>query len=994
MEISGCLTGTRILTTGGDTPIETLVAGELVVTKTGRILPIESIRRARFDIQYSAPTNFPVRVLRGALADSIPGRDVLLGPDQRVMVGAIAMPVWRLINGATIVRQTAADTIAYFEIVLEGEDVLLADGIPILSAGSTDVRPLYVGGITGGDLRPVEPAGAWRSSLASSAPEKDVPGSDVIREHARIMTRATALGFNQTTDPRVCLISRDTVLFPRNHDLCRYEFDVPPGIRSIRVVSRRFVPGHLNLTTMDHRELGVALSQICLQGSTFTIDVPLDDPDHAGLHAVQSRDSTIWRWTDGDATLRLPRVDLPASLVLTIPFAGAYWVPPHSAGLPAAVIKGRIILVSGEPDTPGHVYRVEYLAEAASDLDLTVTVLRVDEVMGRLSDFAHADAVVFWRTRYGPEMQNAIATARTGQAFILFDLDDLMTDPRLVRYDTIDGIRTVEHDLNAVRDHYASIYDALNAADAGCCTTDELAIHMRRKERVVYVLPNGFNAGAHRRSRLAARRRIMEGSDGLIRIGYAGGTKTHQRDFATAVPAISRILQEVPESRLVLFRHPTWGPMLDLSEYPKLERRAHQVEWRNVVPIDELPAEIARFDINLAPVEVDNLFCEAKSELKFFEAALVNVCTVASATGPFRRAIRHGETGFLAACPDEWYEHLTQLVGDPVLRHQVARAAYLDVLWTYGPERRAELLASILAQGRPGRDAARAFELELHRSAAPRPALPQLPLHTVAYATDNMKTADVTVVIPVYNYVQYIQEALESARAQAVDLLDLVVVDDCSTDDSLVVTLDWVKRRGERFNRVLVLHNTVNAGLGASRNLGIASAETTFVLPLDADNRLLPHCVPRCLSIIQSSRASFVYPHIRQFGNAVNLLSGASFSAMRLAAGNFIDAMAIIAKSAWAAVGGFSHTRTGWEDYDFWCRLVERGHWGVGAGEELAEYRVHAQSMLRTMTELPDNKPEVVRLAQANHPWLTIRQILEVEDRIAKLTAVQDLGAV
>jgi glycosyltransferase involved in cell wall biosynthesis len=85
-----------------------------------------------------------------------------------------------------------------------------------------------------------------------------------------------------------------------------------------------------------------------------------------------------------------------------------------------------------------------------------------------------------------------------------------------------------------------------------------------------------------------------------------------------------------------------------------------QIEWREFVPLDQLPNEIAQFDVNLAPLEVGNPFCEAKSELKYFEAALAGVPTIASPTGPYRRAIRHGETGFLVppANPDALAEKI------------------------------------------------------------------------------------------------------------------------------------------------------------------------------------------------------------------------------------------------------------------------------------------------------------------------------------------------
>src|SRR5262249_46403433 len=97
------------------------------------------------------------------------------------------------------------------------------------------------------------------------------------------------------------------------------------------------------------------------------------------------------------------------------------------------------------------------------------------------------------------------------------------------------------------------------------------------------------------------------------------------------------------------------------------------------------PAEIARTAINLAPLEVGNAFCEAKSELKYFEAASVRVPTIASPTEPFAAAITHGVNGFLANRTEEWYHCLTRLVTDGQHRVEMGNNALSHVLATYTP---------------------------------------------------------------------------------------------------------------------------------------------------------------------------------------------------------------------------------------------------------------------------------------------------------------------
>ncbi len=638
----------------------------------------------------------------------------------------------------------------------------------------------------------------------------------------------------------------------------------------------------------------------------------------------------------------------------------------------AAGQQRRLAFLSGEPDTPGHLYRVERPAEAARALGATVLVLRLEDVEAKLDEIAASDLLLIWRAAWDQNVATAIASARAGAVRIVFDLDDLMIEPDLAREDIIDGIRSQSLAAADVRGHYERMRTTMLAADFCLASTDELATHIRRHAKPTLVLPNGFDAPTLAAARLAVRAQRAGPADSFLRIGYAAGSRTHQRDFSHAAEAVAGILRRRAECRLVLFRAPGGRDALDLHEFPSFAGIEDRVEWRDIVPVQQLPAELVRFDVNIVPLEQHNPFCEAKSELKFFEAALVEVPTVASATGPLRRAIEPGRTGYLASTPEAWHAALAALLDDPEARRRVGRAAYLDVLWRHGPERRAEWFAAVLDQVQGGRAAARAFELELHRAAAARP-VPVVPDGETLFLSDALGGAEVCVIVPLYNYAHHIEEALESVRQQTLAALDLVVVDDCSTDDGLAVVLAWAERHQARFNRVEVRQNAKNMGLGLTRNAGFAAAETPFVLPLDADNRLRPRACERLLAEAKSSGAAFVYPVIREFGESTGRLGTLPYAPARLIGVPYIDAMALVRVAAWAGAGGYCATRLGWEDYDFWCRLAERGmHGSRVAGEPLAEYRVHAASMLRSVTETPKAKPRVLAEMARRHPWLSL----------------------
>jgi SAM-dependent methyltransferase len=561
----------------------------------------------------------------------------------------------------------------------------------------------------------------------------------------------------------------------------------------------------------------------------------------------------------------------------------------------------------------------------------------------------------------------AVELARGNNARVVFDVDDLMFRPDVANTEIIDGIRSQCMSEEMVAQGFSLVRHTLAHADHATAPTETLAHELRCAFKPASVIPNGFDRHTLALARTLCHAQRKAGDDGWLRIGYASGSLTHQRDLAVASGAIADVLLAHPRVRLVLFEH-----AIDIAEFPELAPFTDRIEWRPLVPVRELPKEYARFDISIAPLEVGNVFCEAKSELKFFEPVLCGVVTVASPTRPFREAIRHGETGFLAAGPDEWRKYLEMLITDPDLRRRVAEAALADVLVRYGPERRIvlvnRLLTRLLAPPPVAGEVTRTSLLE------PQPAAKGIDTteSDIVYASPRRGISRVAVVVPLYNYAQYVREALDSVAAQTVRELDVIVVDDCSTDNSLNVAKTWLIANQHKFNHVALLQNKRNAKLSRTRNSGICYADAELVLPLDADNQLLPSCVERCIALLDETNAALAYPTIEMFGDRAGLITEHDWDAARLQCGNYIDAMAMFRKACWLTVGGYSPIEHGWEDYDLWCKFVEAGFWAVRVPEVTARYRVHGQSMLHTVTEVPENRERTVDDLTHRHPWLDI----------------------
>jgi len=693
------------------------------------------------------------------------------------------------------------------------------------------------------------------------------------------------------------------------------------------------------------------------------------------------------------------------------------WDGRNADGTP----RPHIVFISGEPDTPGHTYRVERPAQAAAELGWTVDIVPVLDLEPEWwrRRAPHPAVVVIWRARHSALLERAVTAWRQRGSRILCDLDDHMVDPAIARPEIIDAIRSLGLSAARVAEHYAAIRRTLDLADACLVPTAPLAAAVEACGVRALVLPNGFDRETYRASREAVLRRAAEAaeSDGLVRIGYAAGSRTHQRDFAAVAPALARVLRAHPECRLVLFREPRRrAPLVDVGECPALAGLRDQIEWRPFVPLGRLPEELARFDINLAPVEVGNVFCEAKSELKYFEAALVGVPTIAAPTEPFRTAITSGHTGFLAADTAAWHDCLEQLVTDTDLRRRMGQAALHDVLHRYGPEARSARLDEMLAEVRGVRPArsspppaswfAAERSVEIRQTRAPdrqaalaqvlgdllpavpvaagaphitagverpsAPRLPDVPRTRIVRRQAGTRLAQVAVVVPLFNYADLVTEALASVAGQSLDSLELVVVDDCSTDGSLAVADAWLARHGGRFAATTLLQTVGNQGLAPARNAGFAAAEAAFIFPLDADNTLEPRCLWLLLEKLLTTSAAAAHPTLQHFGSSFKCVPAQPWSPERLRRGNYIDAMALIRKSVWAAVGGYTKGDfTGWEDYDLWCRFVEHGFWSEAVPEAVAGYRVHRGSMLKSTTEPALDR--VVAAIRREHPWLTVR---------------------
>jgi glycosyltransferase involved in cell wall biosynthesis len=345
----------------------------------------------------------------------------------------------------------------------------------------------------------------------------------------------------------------------------------------------------------------------------------------------------------------------------------------------------RILFVSGIQGAPLR-YRAHLPAEA---LRLTGAHCDVrhyrDPELPRLAD--EADAVVLYRVPATTAIIDLVerVRARTRPIPILFDVDDLIFDPTLEGevhgLDGLDG-----HELSMWWRGVSRYRTTMELADLYVGSTQALCDHAARTTGMpVRRFRNGVGRSL---AQLSDRALSSPRAPGPLRIGYFSGTTTHDADWAHIEPAVAQVMEAYPDLELWLVGHLTTTGVLDAAA-PRIKRLP-------MLPWHELPRRLRDVDVNLAPLVPDSVFNEAKSAIKWLEAALVCTPTIATPTATFREVIEPGRTGMLAASVEEWKDALVVLLDDEAHRVRIGTQARREALLTLSPHRQAAEYRTIL----------------------------------------------------------------------------------------------------------------------------------------------------------------------------------------------------------------------------------------------------------------------------------------------------------
>ena len=237
----------------------------------------------------------------------------------------------------------------------------------------------------------------------------------------------------------------------------------------------------------------------------------------------------------------------------------------------------------------------------------------------------------------------------------------------------------------------------------------------------------------------------------------------------------------------------------------------------------------------------------------------------------------------------------------------------------------------------------------------------------VRLGRDPLPERTVGIVVPCYRHGIFLDACIASVKAQTLSPAAIVVVDDGSSDPETVEAL----ARLDDDPDVTVLRQPENAGPSAARNRGIEQLDTSYVLPIDADDQLIPDALERMVAQLETApeEVGFVYPSWRHIGNQSGEVHPPAYNPWLLMMGNYCAAPALFDRRLFAEHGLRypEEIVVGHEDWDLILQLVERGVEGVPAGEPTFLYRRQGFSRVNAVDYGPD---AFERTIERRHPHL------------------------
>lgn len=332
-------------------------------------------------------------------------------------------------------------------------------------------------------------------------------------------------------------------------------------------------------------------------------------------------------------------------------------------------------------------YRVEQKREICGHLGIPFDDIDLQDVREALSRLQLASLLIVYRLPESPDLQRILAEAQRLRIPVVYEVDDLVYRQEATAANP--NLATLPSDLRAAVIRGSAGYGrAVAAAENNLASTGPLAGDMASLNGgSAFVVENGIDATMLEIIEgLAVEPRAPLQPDGVV-VTYGSGSRAHDQDFLLAAPALARWLAQTPHGSLKVI-----GPVRIPEVLEPFEDRIERITA--TLAYGEYLRELHASTITIAPL-TDDHFNAFKSQVKYLEAALVEVPLIASPM-VYSNYVDDGRTGLIARTTDDWLAALTRLTEDAHLRSSVAAAAREHVKQWELPNRPSEQFAALV----------------------------------------------------------------------------------------------------------------------------------------------------------------------------------------------------------------------------------------------------------------------------------------------------------
>lgn len=471
-----------------------------------------------------------------------------------------------------------------------------------------------------------------------------------------------------------------------------------------------------------------------------------------------------------------------------------------------------VLIISSPGDKMTNYYRAEFLNEIIfKNSEYSSNLVKSSEVSKEMIN--SADLIFISRGGVSKDLLIDLERAKERGVCIVFDIDDYIFDENVIL--SIRHIAQNPKKLSDMQKHARRLSLIASMSDVIITSTYYLAKRARQKfGKPCFVIPNVIkNSISKDASELINKRKTRKTKH--IRLGYFSGTKSHEEDFKQIENVIYGLMKDREDIEFLVC-----GELIT-DKFKEFGSRFIKIPLQNYKKMHEY---LSTVHVNLAPLELVNIFVHGKSELKIFDAAIYEIPTLASRSDSYSSVIFHGTNGLLCDIEQDWRESIEYLLNNPNEIYRLGLNAKNTISSRY-QENNVEIEYRQLLTCLNNKSYRRYSE-ELNIS---------------NHQADRVSDFSISLITILYKKEKELPYFLESVRRQDFDYpFELIVVNDCSPDDSLKIL--------DKFNKIFknlpgsnnnlsikIINLTENVGNCDARNIGINAAQSDIVSVVDAD---------------------------------------------------------------------------------------------------------------------------------------------------------------